>query len=197
MIRDPAQGPCQPRRGLALVGYRGTGKSTVGRILADRSNRTFLDADREVEARVGRSISAIFALEGEPVFREWEERTLIELIQCFPTAVLATGGGIVLREANCRRLRDFGLVVWLTAQPAELAHRLESDLRGLAERPTLTGDGTIAEIERVLEVRTPLYQGVADAVIDTADKSPDQVAAAILELWTRSAEFGPRSLLVP
>jgi len=182
---------------LALVGYRGTGKSTVGRILADRSNRTFLDADREVEARVGRSISAIFALEGEPVFREWEERTLIELIQCFPTAVLATGGGIVLREANCRRLRDFGLVVWLTAQPAELAHRLESDLRGLAERPTLTGDGTIAEIERVLEVRTPLYQGVADAVIDTADKSPDQVAAAILELWTRSAEFGPRSLLVP
>ena len=88
----------------------------------------------------------------------------------------------MLREANRRRLRDFGFVVWLTAEPAELARRLESDPRGLAERPALTADGTIAEIAQVLDVRTPLYQEVADAVIETGGKSPDEVAAAILGL---------------
>ncbi len=103
----------------------------------DRSQRTFLDADLELEARAGRSVSAIFAEEGEPVFRDWEERTLAELIEQSPTAVIATGGGAVLREANRRRLRDFGFVVWLTAEPAELACRLRSDPRGLAARPAL------------------------------------------------------------
>jgi shikimate kinase len=170
---------------LALVGYRGTGKSTVGRILADRSNRTFLDADLTVEARAGRPASEIFALFGEPIFRDWEERALAELIEAFPTAIIAAGGGAVLREANRRRLRDFGSVIWLTAEPAELARRLESDPRGVAARPALTAHGTIAEIARVLELRTPLYHEVADAVIDTGGKSPDQVAAAILACWTQ------------
>ena len=78
----------------------------------------------------------------------------------------------MLREANRRRLRDFGFVVWLTADPAELARRLEADRRGLAARPALTPAGTIAEIAEVLEVRTPLYQEVADAVIETGGKSP-------------------------
>ena len=96
MTRDPA--PLRSRRpgqGLALVGYRGTGKSTVGRIVADPSERPFLDADLELEARAGRSVSAILTEEGEPVFRDWEERTLAELIEQSPTAVIATGGGVV------------------------------------------------------------------------------------------------------
>jgi shikimate kinase len=185
MTRDLAPSPRRrPGRGLALVGYRGTGKSTVGRILADRSKRTFLDADLEVEARAGRSVSAIFALFGEPIFRDQEERALAELIEAFPTAIIATGGGAVLREANRRRLRDFGFVVWLKAEPAELARRLGSDPRGLAPRPALTADGTIAEIAQVLEARSPLYHEVADAVIETGGNSPDLVAAAILEFWT-------------
>ena len=185
MTRDPAPPrPRRPGRGLALVGYRGTGKSTVGRIVAGRSQRTFLDADLELEARAGRSVSAILTEEGEPVFRDWEERTLAELIEQSPTAVIATGGGAVAREVNRRRLRDFGFIVWLTAEPAELACRLQSDPGGLAARPALTADGTIAEIARVLEVRTPLYQEVADAVIETGGKDPDQVAAAILECWS-------------
>ena len=119
-----------PGQGLALVGYRGTGKSTVGRILAERLDRPFLDADLEIEARAGRSIAAIFADEGEPVFRDWEERTLAELIDEFPTAVLATGGGVVLREANRRRLRDFGFVVWLQGRAGALARRLAADRAG-------------------------------------------------------------------
>jgi shikimate kinase len=184
MTRDPA--PPRPRpagQGLALVGCRGTGKSTVGRIVAGGRARPFFDADLELEATAGRSVAAILVADGEPVFRDWEERTLAELIDRSPTAVVATGGGVVVREANRRLLRAFGFIVWLTAEPAELAHRIESDPRGLTARPALTADGTIAELAQVIEVRTPLYREVADAVIETGGKTPDQVAAAILEIW--------------
>jgi shikimate kinase len=184
MTRDSAPVRCRcPDLGLALVGYRGTGKSTVGRLVADLSGRPFLDADLELEARAGRPVSVILTDDGEPVFRDWEERTLAGLIERSPTAVIATGGGVVEREQNRRRLREFGFVVWLRADPAELACRLQADPRGLAARPALTTDGTIAEIARVLEIRTPIYQAIADSVIDTANKTPEQVAAAILECW--------------
>ena len=143
MTGDPLP-PASSDRGLALVGYRGTGKSTVGRILSDQLGRPFLDLDVEIEALLGRSISAIFAEWGEPVFRDWEEQTLADLVEKFPTAVMATGGGAILREANRRRIRDFGFVVWLTAGPAELARRLAADPGGLPVRPALTPAGTVA-----------------------------------------------------
>ena len=102
---------------MAIIGYRGTGKSTVGRLLAGQMNRAFVDVDLEIEARAGRSIEAIFAESGETVFRDWEERTLAELLEQYPEAVVATGGGSVVRESNRRRIREFGYVVWLTASP--------------------------------------------------------------------------------
>jgi shikimate kinase len=184
MTRDPSPPSSRgPGRGLALIGYRGTGKSTVGRILAGRSDRIFLDADHEVEARAKEPLSTIFAREGESRFRDWEQQTLAELIERFPSAIIATGGGVVLREANRRILRDFGFVVWLTAQPAELARRLESDPGGLAARPPLTALGTVAEIARMLEVRTTFYQELASAVVQTDGRSPEEVVASILERW--------------
>jgi shikimate kinase len=169
--------------GLVLIGYRGTGKSTVGRILAERLDRPFLDSDREIEARSERTIASLFSEWGEPTFRDWEERTIAELTGANPGAVLATGGGAVLREANRRRLRDFGFVAGLTADPAELARRLEADRPGLAERPALTSAGTLEEIAQVLAARTPLYAGLADAIIPTDGKDPRDVAEAILEAW--------------
>jgi shikimate kinase len=173
----------RPGRGLVLIGYRGTGKSTVGRIVAERSGRRFVDADREIEARTGRSIRSIFAEGGEPAFRESEERTLAELVVEAPGAVLATGGGAVLREANRRRLREFGFIAWLSADPTELARRLGADTSGLAERPALTAAGTLEEIARVLADRTPLYQGLADAVVPTDGRDPRDVAEAVLGCW--------------
>src|SRR5437764_14565885 len=105
--------PRTPRgRGLALIGYRGSGKSTVGRIVASRLDRTFLDADLEIEARAGRSIRAIFSQWGEPGFRDWEERTLAELTAANPAAALATGGGAGARAADGRPRRACGLVGW-------------------------------------------------------------------------------------
>lgn len=176
--------PQRPGRGLALVGYRGSGKSTVGRLVAGLLNRTLLDVDVEIEARAGRSIGAIFAQLGESVFRDREELILAEVFEQFPDAVVATGGGSVTRESNRRRIREFGHVVWLTAVPDELARRLETDDRGLPGRPALTPAGTIAEIAQVLRERTAFYAGLADVVIETGGKSPEEVAAAILESWT-------------
>jgi shikimate kinase len=174
----------QNRQGLALVGTRGTGKSTVGRILAERLVRPFLDADVELEEKLGRSIAAIFAEEGEPFFRDWEEHVLSELTTAHPGAILATGGGAVLRESNCKALRSFGFVVWLWTDPALAAARLQADRGGLDIRPALTPAGTIAELAGVLAARTPLYQAVADGVVDTSGRTVEAVADAILELWS-------------
>lgn len=179
----PAASENSPARGLVLIGYRGTGKSTVGRILAEQLGRAFLDSDREIEARSGRSIRSIFVESGEAAFRDWEERAIAELTFESPGAVLATGGGAVLREANRRRLRDFGFVAWLTADPTELARRLEADGSGLGGRPALTAAGTLDEIAQVLAARSPLYVELADAVIPTGGKDPRDVAEAILGCW--------------
>jgi shikimate kinase len=186
MTRD-LRPPSALEKGVALVGYRGTGKSTVGRILAERLNRPFVDADLELEARTGRSIAAIFAAEGEPVFREWEERVLADLTTAFPRAVLATGGGAVLRQSNRNRIREFGLVVWLRADPAKLVRRLAADQAALESRPALTEAGTLAEIASVLKARTPLYQVLADMAVDTDDKTVDDVATVILGYYNAEA----------
>jgi shikimate kinase len=171
-----------------LIGSRGTGKSTVGRILAGRVARTFRDVDLEIEARAGRSIRSIFTEWGEPAFRDWEERTLATVMEANPGAILATGGGAVLREVNRRRIHAFGFVVWLTADPRELARRLETDPRGLAERPALTAAGTLPELARVLHERSPLYRELADSVVETGGRSPEDVVDAVLDCWTMSRD---------
>ena len=168
-------------RGIALVGYRATGKSTVGRILAGRLGVPFADADREVEALAGRAIRAIFVEDGEPAFRELEARVLADLTETWAGGVLATGGGAILLERNRDLLREFGFVAWLTADAATLAERLRAAPRGVEDRPALTGSGTLAEIAEVLEARTPLYRAVADAEVSTVGLDAEQVAEAVLE----------------
>jgi shikimate kinase len=145
--------------------------------------RTFLDADVELEEKLGRSIASIFAEDGEAAFRNLEERLLSELTSTHPCAILATGGGVVLRAANREALRSFGFVVWLWADPVVVVARLQADRRGLQMRPALTPGGTLAELAEVLETRTPLYRAVAHAVVDTSNRTPEEVVEAILELW--------------
>ncbi|MBX6314857.1 MAG: shikimate kinase [Isosphaeraceae bacterium] len=173
--------------GLSLVGYRGAGKSTIGPIVAERLGLPFLDVDQELEARVGRSIRAIFAEQGEAAFRDYEEATLRALTEQGPS-VLATGGGAVLREANRQVLRRFGPVIWLSARPEVLAQRLRADRQ---ERPALTASGTLAEVAAVLETRLPFYREAADVTIDTTDRSPAEVAEEVVRLWRgRTREAG-------
>lgn len=179
------------RRGVGLVGSRGTGKSTVGRLVAGRLGLPFFDADRVLEARVGRSIPDVFRDLGEPAFRDWEERVLAELT-AGPPCVLATGGGAVLRAVNRERLRAFGRVVWLTAPAEVLAERLAADGAG-SGRPALTAAGTLHEIAEVLAARQPLYREVADAAVPTERRTPEQVADALLEVLAEwlGASQGP------
>jgi shikimate kinase len=173
-------------RGLALVGSRATGKSTVGRIVAERLGRGFVDIDDQIVNVAGcGSIREVFASWGEPHFRDLEELVLKGAVQ-EPGRVVATGGGIVLREANRNALQSYGFVVWLTADPEILANRLREDPQGLLNRPALTAKGTVEEIAEVMAVRTPLYQEVADAQVDTTGRSVDEVADAILEAWSAS-----------
>jgi shikimate kinase len=181
----------QTRRGLALVGARGSGKTTVGRILAERLLRPFVDADVELERKLGRSIASIFAESGEPAFRDREETMLAELVADRGDAILATGGGAVLREANRAALRTFGFVVWLRADASTASGRLRADRRGLSTRPALTAAGTLDELAAVIEAREPLYRAAADAVVDTDGRGADEVAEAILGLWTPSDRGRP------
>src|SRR6188768_2626659 len=117
-------GPIKPVMHLFLIGYRGSGKTTVGRLLADRLGWAFLDADAVLEDRYGRTIREIFAAEGEAGFRDKESAVLADLCTRTDT-VIATGGGIVLREVNRRLLNQNGFVTWLTADPPTLLARIQ------------------------------------------------------------------------
>lgn len=165
---------------LVLIGYRGTGKSDVARVLAARLGWPWFDADERIEALTGKSIAEIFAQDGEPVFRNWETRVVGELSER-PDAVLALGGGAVLRSANREAILRQGRIVWLTASPATILRRVEADPATAARRPKLTMQGGITEIIATLADRNPVYRQCAHLEVDTEDKTVEQVADAILE----------------
>jgi shikimate kinase len=168
---------------LFLIGYRGSGKTTVGRLVAGRLGWAFVDADSLLEERHGRTIRDVFAAEGEAGFREKEASVLADLCTRTET-VIATGGGIVLREENRNLLKQHGVVVWLTADPATLLARIHADPSTAERRPNLAGGG-LEEIERLLAVREPLYRACADAVVPVGTLSPEQAADAILAACPR------------
>jgi shikimate kinase len=164
-----------------LIGYRGSGKTTVGRLVADRVGWPFLDADTVLEGRYGRTIRDIFAAEGEAGFRDKETTVLGDLCRMTNT-VIATGGGVVLREENRHALQRHGLVAWLSADPRTLLTRIQGDPTTAARRPDLAGGG-LAEVEQLLAVREPLYRGCADVEVAAGALSPEQAADAILAAW--------------
>jgi shikimate kinase len=175
-----------------LVGYRGTGKSTVGRLLARRLGWGWVDADEALEERHGRTIRQIFAEEDEAGFREKEAALLEELCRG-ERVVVATGGGVVLREENRRRLRAAGRVVWLTADAPTIWERLQRDPTTSERRPALTVGG-LAEVEELLRAREPLYRACADFVVDTRGRAPDDIVAALVRAATadvREPRDGP------
>jgi shikimate kinase len=167
-------------KNLFLIGYRGTGKTTVAKILAEKIGWAWIDADTALEDRYGRSIRLIFAEEGEAGFRE-KEAALLEELCCSPNQIIATGGGVVLSAANRERLHASGRVVWLTADAQTLWQRLQADATTRERRPPLAGGG-LAEIQHLLDVRAPLYQACADFAVDTTNISAEVVAGRIVDL---------------
>lgn len=175
---------------IFLIGYRGTGKTTVGRVLAGRLGWAFVDADDRIEAAAGKSIRDIFAAEGEAGFRDREAATLADLC-ALRNHVVATGGGVVLRAENRERLRAAGFVAWLTADADTAFARLRGDPTTAARRPDLTPGGGLDEVRTLLAAREPLYRGCADFAADAAAPSPEAVAAAIFTAWNGGTTSRP------
>lgn len=164
---------------VSLIGYRGTGKTTVARHLALRLGWDWVDADVEIEFRAGKSIRAIFEDDGEQAFRDLETAVIAELCGR-DRLVLAAGGGAVLRPQNCQALAQGGPRVWLTADQATLVARLEADQTTRDRRPSLTGANMADEVARLLAVRLPLYRASASLEVDTEGKTPSEIAEEIV-----------------
>jgi shikimate kinase len=178
--------PSPPHPLIFLTGPRGSGKTTVARLLAARLGWAAVDADEALEARHGRSVRAVFAAEGEAVFREKEAAVLAELCR-LRRHVVATGGGAVLRPDNRELLRRSGWVVWLTADVDTLWGRTQADGGTAERRPALTVGGR-AEVVEVLRQREPFYRGCADLTVQTAGRTPEEVAEEILAAWARRGQ---------
>lgn len=167
---------------ITLIGYRGTGKSTVAPVLAERLDWRCVDSDTIIEAREGKPIRQIFAEGGEPRFRRIEREVMSVLLEGHGT-VIAAGGGAILNEATRRDIRAAGPVVWLKASAETIMSRMESDAATSDRRPNLTATGGRREVDRLLAVREPLYRECADLIVDTdgRDVGPivDEIVAAL------------------
>lgn len=169
---------------IFLVGLMGAGKTSVGRVLARRLDKTFYDSDHEIERSTGVKIPLIFDIEGESGFRDREGKLLAELVQR-KNIVLATGGGAVLSGQNRRLLADHGAVVYLRATVSDLWQRTRND----KNRPLLHTADPLAKLQELFVQRDPLYREIADIIIDTGSQSLGSLAH---RLEQKLAQLGAR-----
>lgn len=190
-------------KNVYLIGYRCTGKTTVGRLLAEALGRPFLDSDAEVVRTAGMSIADMVAAHGWTRFRALERETLLRLSRLCDH-VVATGGGVILDPANVAAMRASGRVFWLRAAPETILARMGADAATAGQRPSLTGrsdpepQGLEAEIRDTLAARLPLYEAAAHYVVDTdgldgvAPVTPQVVYRRLRDLLERAADAVPR-----
>ena len=162
---------------LVLTGFMGTGKSTVGWLVAQRLGWYFVDADEEIVTRFGMSIPEIFEQHGEDGFRRFES-IVCQSLAAQERKVIATGGGMLVNEANLRVMKSTGFVICLTANKKTIKSRLESD-----------GDGRplAGEWEALFDQRQEAYNRIQNQV-DTTDKSPDEIVEEIVTLWENASQ---------
>jgi shikimate kinase len=171
---------------LILIGYRCTGKTTIGRLLATRLGWPLVDTDTLVQERAGKSIKEIVASAGWPEFRRLECEVIAE-VAAADRQVVSAGGGAILDPANREALRASGRVVWLTAAPETIWQRLQADPKTAAERPNLTASGGAPEVRKVLVERHAAYQAACHYRVATDQGSPDEVADRILA-WFKALQ---------
>jgi shikimate kinase len=169
-------------RALWLVGMMGSGKTAVGALVADRLGLPLVDIDSRIETETDRSITSIWMMAGEAAFRDLETEQISRIVTAGVDCVVATGGGAVLREENVSAMRRQGLVVWLTADPAELVMRLGDGVT----RPLIADGQTDRRVADLLANRHRLYAEAAHYTVDTGSKSPDEVAREVTLLWNVS-----------
>lgn len=166
---------------LWLIGMMGSGKSTLGRIIADRKGWKFIDTDEVVTDGAGRDIADLFATEGEAGFRDREVEA-VALVSTHPGAVIATGGGAVLRPVNVDTMKRTGLIFWLQAEPATLAARLAAESRQ-STRPLIFEDDVEQTLRGILDERQSAYRAAADFALSTDFLSPEEAADLVEALW--------------
>ena len=165
---------------VILTGFRATGKSSVGKILAELLGFAFIDTDKTIEMRQGETIAEIVAKGGWEFFRSKEKDMLLELTES-KKIVIAAGGGAVLHEEAWKLLRKDALSVWLTAGPEIICERLAADTITEKQRPALTDKGILKEITMVLKEREELYRESSDLSLSTEGRTPSELAEIIFQ----------------
>jgi shikimate kinase len=180
---------------VVLIGYRATGKSTVGRILSAKLKIAFWDTDAIVEKNMGMPIKEIVALHGWDFFRA-KERETIEYLTQKEDGIIATGGGVVLFRENVKLLKQnvdllkqTGVIIWLNAPLQDIIDRLKKDAQNGAIRPQFTSGNIIQETIDIMRKRIPLYESAADHTVDTAGKSAELVAEEIYQYLRKSGNL--------
>ncbi len=161
---------------IILIGFMGTGKSTIGRQLSLSLGYPLIDTDHLIEERAGKSIPEIFAQEGEDAFRDTETNTLRSLAES-TNHIISTGGGIIGRAENREILQELGYVVWLVASPEEILARTSRN----SNRPLLNNQDPAGTIRKLLTQRMPLYEAASHLAIETDQLSFDEVVTGIVE----------------
>jgi len=164
---------------IVLIGFRGTGKSTVGRLLAKRLERDFIDSDKYIESSTGKTIKIIFEDDGEEGFRKIEAGAIAELSKV-DNRVISAGGGAVIKEENINNLKDNGFLVLLEATPEIIHSRIAQDEKTTQQRPSLTDKKPLDEIKHLIEQREHSYKNAADYIINTSYISCEDVVSEII-----------------
>lgn len=164
---------------IVLIGYRGSGKTTVGLALAAAMKAPFVDVDEFIEKLTQLSVAEIFGKGGESYFRDLESQA-VDLIAKRDGWVVATGGGAILRLKNVQTLKRGGRIVWLRVEPETALARIQADKSSATRRPPLTADDPEGEVRGQIERRAPYYEAAADFTVDTDGRAKEEIVKAIL-----------------
>ncbi|MDD3586544.1 MAG: shikimate kinase [Thermoguttaceae bacterium] len=168
---------------IILIGYRATGKTTLAALLGKRYSIEAIDTDPLIEQEAGKTISRIFAEDGEPAFRDLEAQVVRKTLARPESLVLATGGGVPLRSSSRILLKESGKVFWLTATAQTIFRRMYGDETTADRRPALTGRSPLEEIEFLLQQRDSAYRDTADVIVSTENRDLSAIADEIASIW--------------
>ena len=163
---------------IVLIGFRGTGKSTVGKLLANRLERDFIDSDKYIESSTGKTIKRIFEEEGEEGFRKIETDAIARLSK-MDNKIISAGGGVILRKDNVKNLKDNGFLVLLEATPEIIHNRIAQDEKTTQQRPSLTDKTPLNEIKHLAQ-RENSYKNASDYTINTSYVSCEDIVNEII-----------------
>jgi len=164
---------------IVLIGFRGTGKSTVGKLLANRLERDFIDSDKYIEDSTGKTIKHIFEGDGEEGFRKIEADVIAKLSR-MDNKIIAVGGGAILRKDNVKNLKNKGFLVLLEATPEIIHNRITQDEKTTQQRPSLTDKTPLDEIKHLLRQRESPYKSAADYTINTSYVACEDIVNEIM-----------------